>query len=344
MATVFIGMSGGIDSSVAAFLLQSQGFDVCGITFVGPDEEGRKKCCSLEEVENAKKICEFLGIKHKIVNLKDIFETKIINYFIESYKNGLTPNPCIFCNRFIKFGALLEYSISEGADYFATGHYANIVNHNGEYFISKGNDLLKDQSYFLSYIEPDKLKYIKLPLGNYLKEDIRKIAKENKLPIESNRPESQDICFVKDDYRDFLIKRGVTERKGDFIFNGKVVGNHRGIPFYSFGQRRGLKISLGERVFVNRFDIKNNVIHLGNKPAVDNFNVKKLNIFTKNFINGEYEVVFRYQSQPEKCEISLTDDIVYVKLKKIRELVTPGQFAVFYKNDYVYASGEIFLT
>ncbi|MEJ5285134.1 MAG: tRNA 2-thiouridine(34) synthase MnmA [Brevinematales bacterium] len=341
MPSVYVGMSGGIDSSVAAFLIKSSNFETTGITFVGPEEEGSKKCCSIEEVQNAKKVCDFLGIRHKIINLKDIFETKIINYFINSYKNGLTPNPCIYCNRFIKFGALLEYAISEGANFFATGHYARIEKVSGELLIKRGIDPQKDQSYFLSYIEPEKLKYIKLPLGTYVKNEIKKLASDNNLPIDSNRPESQDICFVKDDYRNFLTKKGVKENKGEFIHNGKIVGYHRGIPFYSFGQRRGLNIAVGERIFINGFDVEKNRILIGEKPVSSKFNVIKLNIFSKNFKDGEYEVQFRYQSQPEKCMVNIKENFITVTLFKERELITPGQFAVFYKNDYIYASGEI---
>ncbi|MCX7820592.1 MAG: tRNA 2-thiouridine(34) synthase MnmA [Brevinematales bacterium] len=341
MPSVYIGMSGGIDSSVAAFLIKSAGYEAVGITFVGPEEEGKKKCCSLEEVQNARMVCDFLGIKHKIINLKDIFETKIISYFIESYKKGLTPNPCIYCNRFIKFGALLEYSISEGADFFATGHYARIENFNAELLIKRGIDALKDQSYFISYIEPERLKYIMLPLGNYIKSQIKQIAIDNNLPIDSKRAESQDICFVKDDYRAFLLKKGIDKRKGEFIYKEKIVGYHNGIPFYSFGQRRGLNIALGERIFVKGFDVEKNRIILGEKPVKSQFNVKNLNIFSKNFKDGEYEVQFRYQSRPEKCEVSIKHNVVSVNLKSERELITPGQFAVFYKNDYIYASGEI---
>ncbi len=342
MPSVYVGMSGGIDSSVAAFLIQSLGFETTGVTFVGPEEEGNKKCCSLEEVQNAKKVCDFLGIKHKILNLRDIFETKIINYFVESYKKGFTPNPCIYCNRFIKFGALLEYAISEGADFFATGHYAQIENVEGEFLILRGIDFSKDQSYFISYIEPEKLKFIKLPLGKFLKSQIKQIALDNKLPIDLNRPESQDICFVKDDYRNFLNKKGVKQEKGEFIYKNKIVGYHKGLPFYSFGQRRGLNIALGERVFVNGFDVEGNKIFLGEKPVSSQFIVKNVNIFSKNFHDGEYEVQFRYQSISEKCNISINKDFIIVNTEKERELITPGQFAVFYKNDYIYASGEIY--
>jgi len=163
------------------------------------------------------------------------------------------------------------------------------------------------------------------------------------LPINADKPESQDICFVKNDYRDFLQKKGVKKREGDFIFNDKIVGRHNGIPFYSFGQRRGLKIAVGERIFVREFNVEKNQIIVGEKPFSKLFRAKNLNIFTKKFCSDRYKVQFRYQSAPEVCNVDLNinknEAVVYLDCP--RELVTPGQFAVFYKNDIIYASGEI---
>lgn len=341
MSVVFVGMSGGIDSSVATFLLKEKGFKVVGITFLGVEEEGSRKCCSYEEVINAKKVADFLGIEHRVINLKDVFKTKIISYFIESYKAGLTPNPCLLCNRYIKFGALLEYALAEGADFFSTGHYAKIEETNGELLIRRGKDRIKDQSYFISYIEREKLPYIKLPLGNYNKSEVREINRIARLPVESNRPESQDICFVPDDYRKFLENNEVKGRPGNFIYEGKNIGMHRGIPFYCYGQRRGLGIALGKRVFVRKLDVNRNEIHLGEKPFSKEFCVRDLNIFTESFVEDVYDIQVRYQSPVEKGKVLFKDNKVYVTLEKPRELVTPGQFAVFYKNDFVYASGII---
>ena len=341
MPKIFVGMSGGIDSSFAAFLLKQQGLEVYGITFVGPQEEGAKKCCTIEDVKKAKEVCNFLHIEHKVINLEDIFSSKIISYFIKNYENGLTPNPCILCNRFIKFGALLEYSLSEGADFFATGHYAQIKEFGKEILIKRGRDLIKDQSYFLSYIEKDKLQYIKLPLGKFNKKEIKKMAIKNNLPINPEKPESQDICFIKNDYREFLIKKGVPKRKGNFIYEKRIVGTHDGVPFYSFGQRRGLKIALGERVFVRELNTKKNEIIVGKKPISKEFIVNNINIFTEKFQNGAYGVQFRYQSPPEQAQVFIDKQKIFVKMKNQRELVTPGQFAVFYKNNYIYASGII---
>ncbi len=334
-------MSGGIDSSAAAYILKRNGFNVTGVTFTALNKEGLKKCCSIEEIAAAKDVCRFLGIKHKIIDIRDIFEAKIIKYFIDSYRSGLTPNPCVYCNRFVKFGAMLEYALSEGADYFATGHYAGIEEINGNSFIKKGTDKEKDQSYFLSYIEKEKLPYIKLPLGAYKKQDVREIIKESGLPVNPHKPESQDVCFINGDYRDFLIKRGVEENPGDFIYLNKTAGFHKGIPFYSLGQRRGLNISVGNRAFIREFDLENNRIMLGDKPLSREFTVRGLNIFTGDFTNGRFSVQIRYRSNIIEGSVKIEGDGAEVFLIEPQEIISPGQFAVFYRDDLVYASGVI---
>ncbi len=340
MSMVYVGMSGGIDSSAAAFLLKKEGFDVTGVTFTAFQEEGYKKCCSIEEITSAGIVCEFLKIPHKIIDVRDIFEAKIIRYFIKSYESGITPNPCVLCNRYIKFGALLEYSISEGADYFATGHYARIKK-GKDNLIQAGIDSEKDQSYFISYIEKEKLPFILLPLGYYKKEDIRQIIKEASLPINPHKSESQDICFIKDDYRDFLLMKGIKENIGDFVYKGKIAGKHRGIPFYSLGQRRGLNVAVGKRIFLREFDVAANRIVLGDKPMAKEFTVSSLNIFTKDFQNGEYSIKVRYKSSFIQGLVKIESDKAIVMLNTPQEIVTPGQFAVFYREGLVYASGVI---
>lgn len=341
MSNVFVGMSGGIDSSVAAFLLRKKGHDVTGITFTAVNESGVKKCCSIEEIRSARKVCEHLGIPHRVIDLKDIFRAKIIQNFIESYKKGDTPNPCVLCNRFIKFGALLEYSLSEGAEHFATGHYARIVRKSGGYFISRGKDAKKDQSYFLSYIEKDKLQHILLPLGGLDKPAVRKIAVKAGLPIDARKPESQDICFIQDDYRDFLALHGVKEKHGEFILNGKKIGIHKGVPFYSFGQRRGLNIAAGERVFIREIDAAHNRIVLGEKPVSRCFTVERPNVFAERFKNGTYDIQVRYQSRLIKGKAEYLNGIISVELERPAEIVAPGQFAVFYRRGLVAASGPV---
>ncbi len=342
MKKVFVGMSGGIDSSATAFLLKESGYEVIGVTFTAFREKGYKKCCSLEDIQAARKVCEFLKIPHLIIDVKDVFQTKIIKNFVDSYKKGLTPNPCILCNRFVKFGIVMEHALSEGADFFATGHYASTIEVDGEFFIRKGIDEARDQSYFLSFIEKEKLPFIILPNGKYLKKEIREIIHKAALPINLSKPESQDICFISSDYREFLREQSVPEKEGDFVYNGKKVGVHKGIPYYSYGQRRGLNIALGKRVYVRKFDLSTNKIFLGEKPLSVQFKVKNLNVFTKNFRNGEYSILVRYQSPFCRGSVdNIENSYVSVKLSKPCEIVAPGQYAVFYKGEKIYASGEI---
>jgi tRNA-specific 2-thiouridylase len=341
MTRVYLGMSGGLDSSTAAYLLKEQNYDVTGVTFTAYLEEGLKKCCNIEDLNDARRVCSFLGIPHKVIDVRDIFSARIISNFIKSYQAGLTPNPCILCNRYVKFGAMLEYSMSDGADFFATGHYSLIRENEGEYLIHEGKDLSKDQSYFLSYIERSRLPFIILPLGNYLKKEIRSISEKAGLPIGLRKYESQDICFIKDDYRDFLKEKGVNGEEGFFIYNGVKISRHRGIPFYSYGQRRGLAVSAGRRVYIREFNTAENSIILGEKPMSKKFTVRKLNIFSGRFTDGNYSVRLRYQSPPSGCRVSLKNDHAAVILDEARGFVTPGQFAVFYRDGFIYASGEI---
>ncbi len=340
MPHVYVGMSGGLDSSAAAYLLKEQGYNMTGITFTAYQEEGSRKCCSIEDINDAQRVCSFLGIPHLIIDVRDVFTARIINNFIKSYQAGLTPNPCVLCNRYIKFGAMLEYSLAKGADFFATGHYSRITENAGEYFIQEALDCSKDQSYFLSYVEKNKLPFIKLPVGHYLKKEIRGIIQKAGLPISPQKTESQDICFIKDNYREFLKTRGVKEKEGYFIYKGNKISRHRGIPFYSFGQRRGLAVAAGERVYIRQFNRAENSILLGEKPMSGKFTVHRLNIFSNKFTSGSYDVRVRYQSEPVKCRASLSEDHAAIILEKDRD-ITPGQFAVFYRKGFVYASGEI---
>ncbi len=341
MSHIYVGMSGGVDSSAVAWLLQQQGHSVTGITFVGLVEQGSKKCCSLEEINSARKVCDYLGIGHKTLDLKDIFEAKIVSRFVRDYERGLTPNPCVLCNRHIKFGALLEFALSQGADAFATGHYARIAEVEGELLLRKAHFAPKDQSYFLSFVEKDMLPYMRFPLGDYKKPEVRQIVDDSGMPIKADKAESQDVCFIKDDYRDFLRGAGIEEKEGEFWYNGAKVGKHKGIPFYSYGQRRGLNVALGERAFVREFDQAQNRIILGPKPTARRFTVRDMNIFTDKFVSGAYDVQIRYQSAIIPARVDRTESGASIEMEHPQEIVSPGQIAVFYVGDLIYASGVI---
>lgn len=205
----------------------------------------------------------------------------------------------------------------------------------------RGADGSKDQSYFLSYVEGSRLDKILFPLGNFVKSEVRKIAEEAGLPVPPPSGESQDICFVQGDYRDFLRKSGITGTPGEFILDGKVAGTHHGIPFYSYGQRRGHGVAAGRRVFVREFDIENNRVILGDVPLSREFDAGELNIFTPEFTDGEYDIQVRYQSKAARGKVRLEDGTAHIVLDEPVEIIAPGQFAVFYRNDFIYAAGQI---
>lgn len=341
MSRIFVGMSGGVDSSAAAWLLREQGHTIEGITFVGLTEQGSRKCCSLEEINAAREVCRFLGIPHHTLDLKDVFRARIVAGFVADYKQGRTPNPCINCNRYVKFGALLEYSLSQGAEAIATGHYARLDDTSGELLIRQGVDQAKDQSYFLAYIQPDHLPFMHFPVGGMVKSQVRAVVDQAGLPLSPSKTESQDICFIKDDYRDFLKGEGVEENPGEFYYQGRPVGQHRGIPFYSYGQRRGLQVSVGQRLFVRDFDHSCNRIILGERPSARVFTVDGLNIFSRHFETAALEVQIRYQSRRTGCRLLRLADSTRVECEQELDIVSPGQLAVFYHGDAVYGSGII---
>ncbi len=341
MKRVFVGMSGGVDSSAAAFLLKEAGYAVEGVTFVAAVETGTKKCCSLEEIESARQVCRFLGIPHHVIDLKDVFEARVIRYFLEEYQQGLVPNPCVMCNRHIKFGALVEECLSRGADMVATGHYARIVPLEDGPGLFCGKDTTKDQSYFLSYVRREMLSYVLLPLGDMTKSEVRKIVSDSGMPISSSKAESQDVCFVPGDYRDYLKVHGVRLVPGDFVYGGQVVGKHEGIALYSLGQRRGLRVAVGKRLYVREIDAKNHRIILGELPKSRKLWLRGVNVLVGAFGEGEYEVQLRYQSKRIRGVALWENDTLAITLSQPAEIVTPGQIGVLYSGDRVVASGII---
>lgn len=340
--TVFVGMSGGIDSSATVKILVDQGYQVIGLTFVGLGETGSRKCCSVDEIQSAKNVCAALEIEHKILDLKELFKAKVRNPFVQSYINGETPNPCMLCNRHIKFGALVEYALGEGADFVAMGHYCGIDNVDGEYLFRTGRDIEKDQSYFLAMIQPDVLEFLKFPLADMKKSEVRQIVAQAGIPIRSDKQESQDICFVPDNYRDYLRTEGVSANEGMMLIDEKPVARHDGVAFYSLGQRRGLGVSVGKKIFIRSIDAEKNIIVLGEKPSSREFTVSGMNIFSRKFKDGPWLIQTRYRSTRVPGFVHrISDDEWKVVLDTPQEIVSPGQYAVFYRDDHVYAGGKI---
>lgn len=312
-----IGMSGGVDSSVAAYLLKKQGYDVIGITMQvwQQDKEYEEKeggCCSLKSVEDARKVAYKLDIPFYVVNFKEIFKNSVIDYFVDEYMNGRTPNPCIVCNKFIKFDALLKKAMALGAQYVATGHYATIEKLNGRYVIRKSEDDKKDQTYVLYNLTQYQLSHTLMPCGTYHKDKIREIAKEIGLKV-YNKKDSVEICFIPDNDHGAFIKKQLPHKikEGNFVDRkGNVLGKHKGIVYYTIGQRKGLGIALGRPMFVTDINPITNEVVLGSEEDIFK---TELIAGDMNFIPFdklqqpmEVEAKIRYSAKPSSAVIYLS--------------------------------------
>lgn len=328
--TVVIGMSGGVDSSVAACLLKEQGYHIIGATMYLLDNEETKKA-----IKDAKKICKQIGIDHYIFDLREEFKQKIIKNFIDSYQKGQTPNPCILCNRLFKFGIFFEQAKKLGANYIATGHYAKIKNNR---LIMSDVDG-KDQSYFLCQIEKEVLPHILFPLAKYnSKEKIRQLAREYHLPV-SDKKDSQEICFIpNDDYKTFLKEQGLKNIPGNIILMNKtILGKHNGLYQYTIGQRKGLNISYKKPLYVIKLDIKNNTVIVGPnkelfKKEVIATNMNYLMDKTEQNEKPLYAKVRSRGNLEEIEKIKEEENIIKVTFKNPIRAITPGQFIVFYNE------------
>ena len=353
---VVVGMSGGVDSSVAAYLLKEQGYDVIGVTMqIWQDEEAAVQaenggCCGLTAVEDARQVAQALRIPHYVMNFKKEFQEKVIDYFTEAYLKGCTPNPCIACNRYVKWESLLKRSMEIGADYIATGHYARILKlPNGRYAVGNARTAAKDQTYALYGLTQYQLAHTLMPVGDYTKEEIRKIAEREGFPV-AHKPDSQEICFVPDhDYAAF-IEREAGERvpkPGSFVTaDGRVLGRHRGITHYTVGQRRGLELPMGERVFVTEIRPETDEVVIGSDQDIytDHALCDKVNFMSVEGLEKPMRVLakIRYNHRGEYCTIEKRPQgrVLAVFERPVRA-VTPGQALVFYDGGYVAGGGTI---
>ncbi|MCF7801495.1 MAG: tRNA 2-thiouridine(34) synthase MnmA [Candidatus Marinimicrobia bacterium] len=359
-AKVVVAMSGGVDSSMAAKLLVDAGYAVVGITMKlwGYKDSGGNvvedsNCCSLDDIHNAAIVCTQLGIPHYTLDYSEKFREMVVKNFVEEYKRGRTPNPCVLCNTEMKWRALLEKVDDLGADYIATGHYARKVRNpeTGAWRIARARDEKKDQSYVLWGIQPDGLAQTLFPLGDLTKDEIRALAAASNLRT-AHTPESQDICFIPDnDYRRFLKEKHATDlvdvAPGDIMdMHGEKLGEHKGIPFYTVGQRKGLGLATGEPMFVTQIDKERNTIRVGHREETlsETFLVEDLNWF-EEVPAGESVRVFahiRYNHPGEWATVTVeTDGVARVVYDNPQAAITPGQSAVFYQEDQVLGGGHI---
>ena len=344
---VMLGMSGGVDSSVAALLLKNAGYDVIGATlelFAG------SSCCNIDTYIDAKNVCNQLGIPHFTFNYKDEFRKYVIDDFISCYANCRTPNPCIECNKYMKFGCMYEKAKEMGCEYIATGHYAKTEysEEYGRWVLKKSNSLKKDQSYVLWNIPKELVEHVLFPLAEYEeKEEIRKIARDNNLKV-ANKPDSEDICFVPDgNYKKFLENNSdIKPKEGNIVnTNGKVLGKHTGLYNYTIGQRKGLGISNPVPLFVLGFNSAKNEVIVGEEKELykSEIEVQEINLILVDEIPEwmDVEVKTRYSSKVAKAKIKQIDDKIVVKFDEPQRAVTPGQSAVFYVGDIVLGGGKI---
>ncbi len=355
MERAIIAMSGGVDSSVAALLTKQTGDDCIGVTLklyenqdLGIDRQ--KTCCSLDDVQDARTVAFSLNIPFYVFNFSEHFREEVIDRFVDAYRHGCTPNPCIDCNRHLKFGKLFQRMQELQRDYIVTGHYARVEKdeNTGRYLLKKGLDGTKDQSYVLYDLTQDQLAHVRFPLGNYSKKEIRRIAEENGF-VNANKPDSQDICFVPDgDYAKAIARFTDTMLPpGDFVDGqGKVLGHHEGIEHYTIGQRRGLKLAAGSRIYVTDICPDTNTVVLGSNE--DLFH-RTLTADQVNMISCErlttpmsLKAKIRYRHKEEEAIAWQTEDgLLHVEFTEPQRAITKGQAVVLYDGDIVVGGGRI---
>ena len=348
---VVIAMSGGVDSSVAAALLRDRGYSVTGMMLkLWSDDcgEAENACCPPEAIDQARRVANLLGIPFYVLDVRDLFKQAVVDQFIEAYNLGLTPNPCYLCNQKIRWGWFLNRAIDLGNDYFATGHYARVEYSENKYWLKKGLDPLKDQSYVLSGLSQNQLAHTIFPLGKLEKTQVRELARKYQLPV-AEKHDSQDLCFVGNaGYRDFLKRHSAASfSPGDIrTREGRLVGKHEGLVNYTIGQRKGLGAGNAEPVYVIEKNVSNNEVIIGTSAALGKSHFVVTQV---NWITGESptfpvncDVKIRYKARPVSAQLSNNEqNSIMVKLEHPLRDITPGQIAVFYEQDTVIGSGMI---
>jgi tRNA-uridine 2-sulfurtransferase len=351
---VVVAMSGGVDSSTAAWLLKEKGHEVIGATMCigtpGRSQTGANRCCGFSDMEDARRVALQLEIPFYVFQFKEEFEKEVIDYFCKEYREGRTPNPCILCNEKLKFGSFLKRAMELGADYIATGHYARLEfdEGSGHYLLKKGVDRRKDQSYVLFSLRQDQLRHTLFPLGEFKKEEVRKMAFETGLRVH-DKPESQEVCFIPEtSYHSFLSERLKEAIIAGPILDreGNVLGKHKGIPFYTIGQRRGLRLAKGKPLYVIGIDREKNAVIVGEEREVygDTFITHSVNWIrsqdTASPISCRVKIRYKHPGA-EATLFPMGEDALEVNLKTPQKAITPGQAAVFYDGETVLGGGWI---
>lgn len=348
---VIIGMSGGVDSSVAAYLLKEKGYEVTGIMLKQiPDDpeyaENEGGCCSLSAAIDARRVADKLDIPFYVLNFKEIFKERVINCFIDEYTKGRTPNPCVMCNKKVRFSEFLRKARALGADYIATGHYAKVEKIGDRYLLKRPTDVKKDQTYMLYNLNQEQLSHILMPNSEYTKPEIRSIAEKIGLDVHKKR-DSQEICFIPDNDHGGFIKKYAEVEPGNFVDkNGSVLGKHKGIVHYTIGQRKGLGIALGKPVYVIDIIPENNEVVLGDEEGIfkNKLIAKELNFIPFDKLENEMRVQakIRYSAKPSNAVIIPEEDgRVKVIFDEKQRAITCGQSVVFYDEDIVVGGGII---
>jgi tRNA-uridine 2-sulfurtransferase len=343
---ILVAMSGGVDSSAAALILKNSGYDVAGVTMCLKNvqlQNNSAACSASRAVDDARCVCQHLGIRHVVLDFSQHLQKHVINNFVAEYCQGRTPNPCVQCNKYIKFGLLFHKAVELGFDMLSTGHYAATVEHQGRTVLRTAKDIRKDQSYFLYAVNNAMLKHIVFPLADYKKDEIRNLARDAGLPV-ADKQDSQDICFIPGgNYRKFLLQHTLDIQPGDIVdLSGKKIGVHKGIPFYTIGQRGGLGIAAPEPLYVTAIDAKNNRIIASSNKHVKSRRLRANNLIMHyTSLPDRAMAKIRYAHKPSPCSFSVSGTNMDVVFDELHNAITPGQSVVLYEDDRVIGGGII---